>query len=197
MMSAHKRKALDIATTTSAIGDENFVNESSREVKKMFMSSSVSLSSTLSCSEELKESMCEETIRMVNKTSLGVTDDDPGLVVQILNMDDLHTALALPGSPVGQGADPAASSIAFRAWLIVRALAVAPASQCPPNSNSVAFHHLTERDANTIVYSKWQVIPWVASIINHAPPLAMPLVLWIAGTGKGRCDLFVAEQVFK
>jgi hypothetical protein len=123
--------------------------------------------------------------------------DDPGLVVQILNMDDLHSALALPGSPVGQGADVAASSLAFREWLIARALAVAPTSQVPTNSNSVAFHHLTERDANKIVYRKWHVIPWAASIINNAPPLVMPLVLWIAGTGRGRCDLFIAEQVFK
>jgi hypothetical protein len=70
MMSAHKIRALDI--TTSANTEENVVNESSREAKKMFMSSSVSLSSTASCSDELKESVCEETIRMVSRTCLGL-----------------------------------------------------------------------------------------------------------------------------
>ena len=197
-MSANKRKALNITNTTSAIADENVVNESSREAKKMFVSSSsVSLSSSVSCPDDLQESLHEETIRAVNAICPHLKAEDPGLVVQILNMDDLHSALGLPGSPVNQGADAAASSIAFRNWLIAGALSVAPVSQSPPNSDSAAFHHLTEREANAIVYTRWHVISWVANIQNHAPPLVMPLVLWMAGSGKGKCDMFSAAQVFR
>ena len=95
-------------------------------------SSSVSLSSSISCPDDLKESLCKETIRAVNAICLHLKADNPGLVVQILSMDDLHSALGILRSPVNQGADATASSIAFRNLLIAGALSVAPVSQSPP-----------------------------------------------------------------
>lgn len=207
MSCANKRKSPPLLDSTavpnSAVSDESsdvVVDGASHKAKKLSVDRAhYCLDPGISCSDELRKLLRPETIRMANEIIVGLRADDPGLVVQILNADDLHLALALPGSPVVQGADAAESADAFRKWLIARALAtpgVSPNSQIPPNSRSVAFHHLTERNANAIVYGGWQVIPWVAEIQNQAPPVEMPLVLWMAGTGRGKCDMFVADQVF-
>ena len=148
----------------------------------------------------LSHLLSEETVESANTIIVcGLKSDHPGLIVQISNEDDLHTALRLPAAPVAQGADANASAVAFRGWLIARALAtpgVTPNCQCPPQSQSTAFHHLSEKNGNVIVYGSWQVLAWAAQIQGHHPSLEMPLVLWMAGTGRGRCDMFVANQVF-
>src|SRR5690348_15502544 len=70
-----------------------------------------------------------ETIAIVNRISESVKQDMPGIVVEIGNHNIVHQALALPGSPLPQGANPAASAALFEAWLQSGANNVANANQ--------------------------------------------------------------------
>jgi hypothetical protein len=158
------------------------------------------LNSKIACNDDLRQILSRSSIELCNQILPTLKQNDPGLVVQILNKHDLHVALALPNSPVPQGGDETASEAAFRVWIVAQAFAapgVGPNSQYPPQSNSLAFHHLTEGEANAIVYANWLVIPWVYEIKQQVPILEMPLVLWMAGTGRGRAEMIRAEQVFQ
>jgi hypothetical protein len=55
---------------------------------------------------------------MANTIIKTLYDDDPGLLVQILDDQSLHAALNLPHSPVDPGVDVAASLTAFKKWLV-------------------------------------------------------------------------------
>lgn len=136
-----------------------------------------------------------ETIKMCNHIVLTLNEDDPGLVVQVENLNRLHNALGLIGSPVPPGVNVEQSLYDFRNWLQASAsnvVGVGPAKFFGPSG----WHHLTERQANQIVYNQWQVIPWVASIQNANYPGPVAAVFWLSGTGPGRCDAFKAAQVF-
>jgi hypothetical protein len=163
-------------------------------------SDSMSKRPRITWAEDLRSKITNETQSLIDLILPSLKRDYPGLVLQITNAQDLHVALALPDSPVPPGIDKEASQIAFRDWIIAQAMTVPKVrinNQCPPNSHSLAFHHLNERDAHAIVYRKWQVISWVDHIQQHIPALEMPLVLWMDGSGRGRADIFQAGQVFK
>jgi hypothetical protein len=156
--------------------------------------------SRITWAEDLRSKITSETQSLIDLILPSLKRDDPGLVIQIINAQDLHVALALPDSPVPPGIDQEASQIAFRDWIIAQAMTVPNVginNQCPPNSHSLAFHHLSEREANAIVYTRWHVISWVAHVQQHIPALEMPLVLWMNGSGRGRAEMFQAGQVFK
>eukprot|EP00274_Cyanoptyche_gloeocystis_P001541 CAMPEP_0196660172 /NCGR_PEP_ID=MMETSP1086-20130531/38465_1 /TAXON_ID=77921 /ORGANISM="Cyanoptyche gloeocystis , Strain SAG4.97" /LENGTH=163 /DNA_ID=CAMNT_0041994459 /DNA_START=61 /DNA_END=552 /DNA_ORIENTATION=+ len=151
------------------------------------------------CAPSVLQKLDSETLDLCNSVLPAVTVDDPGLVVQFLNPDDLHAALALPGSPIPPGADPLFSMNAFRAWVIQSALQaphVGPGNHVPSATLSTAFRHLTEEMANAIVYKSWHLIPWAHQIQQAGLTDRVALVLWLAGTGKGRADMFVPGQVF-
>lgn len=123
--------------------------------------------------------------------------DDPGILVQIVDEASLHTALGLPGSPIAQGATVLESLSNFRTWIVDQALAspgVNINNQEPPNTESMAFHHISDEQANHIVYRGWHHIPWAVELQNH-PEIQMPIVLWLTGTGKGKARMFQANQV--
>jgi hypothetical protein len=153
------------------------------------------------CDDDLKDILSQSSIELCSQILPTLHKDDPGIIVQIINKSHLHAALALPGTPIAQGANETASEDAFRAWIIAQALAapgVGPNHQCPPNSVSLAFHHLTEREANSIAYSQWHIVPWVYNIQQQVPALEMPLVLWMTGSGRrGRAEMFKAAPVFE
>ena len=151
----------------------------------------VKLSDKISLDEEYV--LLEETIKMCNEIVLALKEDDPGLVVQVENLDRLHNALGLVGSPIAPGIDAEQSLYRFRNWLQLSAANVnAPAKLFGPSG----WCHLTERQANQIVYRQWLIIPWVASIQNANYPGPVASVFWLSGTGPGKCDAFEAAQVF-
>jgi hypothetical protein len=122
-------------------------------------------------------------------------DNDPGLVVQVEDIDRLHNALGLAGSPIPPGADAQQSLYLFRNWLQVSAAhvtGVGPENLFAP----CGWHHLSESQANQIVYGQWLVIPWVSSIQNANYPGPLASVFWLSGTRSGNCHAFKAAQVF-
>ena len=121
---------------------------------------------------------------------------DPGIVVQLLDLNSLHAALQLPHSPLPAGNDVNSSADSFRQWLIAQALAspgVTGANQVSPEC--VAFHHLTPGMTNHIIYQKWLIVRWVVEI-QTADIAPFCLVLLLEGLGRGKCDITVAAQVF-
>ena len=140
-----------------------------------------------------------DTVVAVNKVAKELKEDVPGLVVQILDYNRLHTAMGLPSSPVPQGLTPEQSANAFRNWLIASSLlapGITPAHQVPTGTTSTAFHHLTETEANAIVYGNWQNIPWAFAIQAAGLGGNVALVLWLSGAGRGKAHMFEAVQVF-
>ena len=82
---------------------------------------------------------------------MSVGTDDPGVAIDYGDNAAIHAALAVAGSPVPQGADPAASALAFRAWASATVFAVR--ATAGPQGAGVAliggglsdahFHHFT------------------------------------------------------
>jgi hypothetical protein len=150
------------------------------------------------CSEAAVFTLCsllQETIKAVNKVAQDLSQDDPGLVVEIPSPADLHQALGFAGSPLLQGANIEASRLAFINWMAAQALPVPGVS---PNNRmgGTAWANLTSSQALQIQYGQWQVVPWVASIQQAgfaAPPAR---VLYIEGIGPGRCTMCAAPQIF-
>ena len=156
------------------------------------------LDSAIKCDEDLKVRLTPDTIVAANKVAKELKVDDPGLVVQILDYNRLHAAMGLASSPVPQGGTPEQSANAFRNWLIASSLLVpgiTPAHHVPTGTSSTAFHHLTETEANSIVYRTWHVIPWAYEIQNVGLG-SIALVLWLTGAGRGTAHMFEAGQVF-
>ncbi|CAB9505796.1 expressed unknown protein [Seminavis robusta] len=56
--------------------------------------------------------------------------DDPAFLVDYASDAEFHAALALAGSPVAQGADAAASAVAFRQWVFNFSWKPAPIVVC-------------------------------------------------------------------
>ena len=157
------------------------------------------LDATIECDEDLKSRLTADTVVAVNKVAKELKEDVPGLVVQILDYNRLHTAMGLPSSPVPQGLTPEQSANAFRNWLIASSLlapGITPAHQVPTGTTSTAFHHLTETEANAIVYGNWQNIPWAFAIQAAGLGGNVALVLWLSGAGRGKAHMFEAVQVF-
>jgi hypothetical protein len=186
----NKRSHSSVDTeSSSSDGDESSLASSSICTRSQLCFSS---------SEALLSKLTSDSILLANTIASTLKRDDPGLICQILSPYDLHAALALAGSPIPQAQDQLASSDAFKQWIIQQALmspGVNANNQEPPNTLSMAFHHLSEEQANDIVYQRWLCVPWVAQLQQH-PQLSMPLVLWFTGTGKGKAHMFEAKQVF-
>jgi hypothetical protein len=157
------------------------------------------LDAAIECDEDLKSRLTADTVVAVNKVAKELKVDDPGLVVQILDYNRLHTAMGLPSSPVPQGLTPEQSANAFRNWLIASSQLVpgiTPAHQVPTGTTSTAFRHLTETEANDIVYGNWHNIPWAFAIQAAGLVGNVALVLWLSGAGRGKAHMFEARQVF-
>ena len=59
------------------------------------------------------------TVEVMNFVSRTLTPDDPGLVVEILDIDILHEAMGLASSPFAEiGDTPAESVEIFRNWIL-------------------------------------------------------------------------------
>jgi hypothetical protein len=140
-------------------------------------------------------SLLHETVKAVNYVAKDLKPDDPGLVVEIPCLHDLHAAMGLPGSPLLPGASIEDSRIAFIDWLSTRAVSVQGVSQNNRKGHT-AWANLTSSQALQIQNGQWLAVPWVASIQQAgfaAPPAR---VLFIEGIGVGQCTMCIAPQIF-
>lgn len=144
--------------------------------------SPAALSECVYCGELVQERLLPATVALANaiieditaraKPHVSVDDGGTGLIVQICDRGQLHAALALPGSPVQQGADASASTELFCEWLVRSALETSEVDQVTEIATAwtkreqvaVALHHLTLQDANAIVYTQWQRSEWVLAM---------------------------------
>ena len=133
-----------------------------------------------------------ETIEVINLVAYSLEPDDPGLVVQLSVKADIHRALSLLGSPIAPGATQNASVLLFRAWLQNAAQlspGVTPAHKVP-GLYTDAWHHLSDEQADHIVWHSWHSILWSTSIANAIPPLRVADVLKIVPGGVQRTHMY-------
>jgi hypothetical protein len=64
-----------------------------------------SLSKKITINADLKRLLIDETIKLANFVFKSLKIEDPGLVVQVINLGDLHIASGLNGSPIPPGND--------------------------------------------------------------------------------------------
>ena len=111
--------------------------------------------------------MLPDTIQLANHVVSKLGDMDPALVTQMGDANTVHTCAGLAGCPFPQGATPQHSLTTFKTWLVATALAtpgVTVANQLVGVHGS-AWYNITDDAANEMVYSRLQVIPWVANIL--------------------------------
>ncbi|KAH9144948.1 hypothetical protein AeRB84_011121 [Aphanomyces euteiches] len=154
------------------------------------------LSRNITCDSSILSVLTQETIKLANLVVNEIGEDDLGLFVQINDLNNLHAALALPHSPVAQGADANASLEAFRNWLIDGARTVNAGCQVPENLNvSLAFHHLTSEQAINIAYGQWLQHHWYIEIRNSGFQEFATAFL-MEGTGRRRATFSILPGLF-
>lgn len=139
----------------------------------------------------------------MNRVENTTTEDGLIVWVQITNGQNLHAALALPNSPIPQGANVADSEAAFRAWIIAGAANVNPASQFPANSpTSLMFHHLSVGDSFDICTGQWLNHAWYFEMLeNRRGPEAarigeFAMVFVISGTEQNGTAASLVPGIF-
>lgn len=91
------------------------------------------------------------TVEVMNFVSRTLTPDDPGLVVEILDIDILHEAMGLASSPFAEiGDTPAESVEIFRNWILEQTDGVANPGQRVDIEGSLAWHHLRDDDVERL-----------------------------------------------
>ncbi|CAK4626346.1 hypothetical protein LEN26_002275 [Aphanomyces euteiches] len=154
------------------------------------------LSRNIACDASILSVLKQETIKLANLVVNEIEEDDTGLVVQIHDENKRHAALALPNSPVIQGADADESLVAFRDWLIHGARNVNAGRQVPEDSSvALAFHHLTSGEAITIVSGQWILPRWCIEIRNSEFQ-EFTTVFWMEGTGQRRAAITIVPNIF-
>lgn len=153
------------------------------------------ISILISLAQNFYKPMNPETITIANRISPTLHIEDPAVIVEIVDIELLHNALALPSSPIAQGANPQASELAFRYWTVNTALLVQGITQASNHIGIYGWHHLSQDQALAIVYQHWHVIPWTVDI-RAANVGLFARVLWMSGSGRGKAHLSIAPQVF-
>ena len=154
------------------------------------------LDQNIKTSQSVLDVLNEESVALANKVVKTLSTDDPGLVVQITDEQSLHAALGLPFSPVDPGHNVEASVAAFKNWLILSAnAALGPsASHQQVGAGLLAWHHLSEEQAHTVIMS-WSVAHWQVAIRDRGLP-EFAICLWMSGTGVAKAHMFVRRSVF-
>ena len=146
-----------------------------------------------------KTKLVPSTVELANEVVSNIGDMDSAILPQVGDADTVHACAALGGCPFAQGATPQLSVAAFKAWLVASALTVpgVTGNNQLVGVHGSAWYNLTEKQANEIVYSKWQNIPWITNI--QASPYnggQLAEVYWFVGTGPARANTFIACNVF-
>ena len=159
----------------------------------------VALSPCIEIEAAYKTKMLPSTVELANEVVSKIGEMDSALLPQVGDAATVHACAGLGGCPFAQGATPQLSLAAFKAWLVASALA---ALEVNCNNQLVGVHgsawyNLTEEQANEIVYSRWQIIPWILNI--RASPYnggQLAQVYWFVGTGPAEATAFIARNVF-
>ncbi|KAH9102672.1 hypothetical protein LEN26_013235 [Aphanomyces euteiches] len=155
------------------------------------------LSRNISCDASILSVLTQETIKLANLVVNEIDEDDCGLLVQIHDQNNLHAALALPNSPVIQGADANESLEAFRDWLIHGARTVNAGSQVPEDSAvSLAFHHLTGGEATKkLTNGQWIQLRWMIEIQDNGLQ-EFATVFLLEGIGRRHPTITIVPNIF-
>ena len=87
----------------------------------------------------------------MNFMSRTLTPDDPGIFVEILDIDKLHEAMGLVSSPFAAiGDTPAESVEIFRNWILEQTNGVVNPGKRVDIEGSLAWHHLLDDDVERL-----------------------------------------------
>ena len=129
----------------------------------------------------------------MNEVANGIEVSNPALFVDIFHNENLMAALNCQHAPFAPLATPQATNEAFRAWLVQTAETVQNVQALDPAVPT--FDHLFNNAANNIVYSKWQIIHWLAAMDNaNIQPFAR--VYQMDGIGVNCAEVQELNQVF-
>ena len=97
-------------------------------------------------------------------------DNDIAFLVDYASEDEIHTALAVTGSPVAQEKTAAASASAFRQWVVDFFVAINPKCRVPRQSPLVGdseccFQHFSNLEAIQIANKSMIHIPWMLQVV--------------------------------
>ena len=83
-----------------------------------------------------------------------LTPDDPGIFVEILDIDKLHEAMGLVSSPFAAiGDTPAESVEIFRNWILEQTDGVVNPEKRVDIEGSLAWHHLLDDDVERLAFA--------------------------------------------
>lgn len=135
----------------------------------------------------------DQILWQMNEVANGIKVGDPALFVDIFHNENLMAALNCQHAPIAPLATPQATNEAFRAWLVQTAETVQNVQALDPTVPT--FDHLSNSATNDIVYSKWQIIHWLAAMDNaNVQPFAR--VYQMDGIGVNRAEVQELNQVF-
>jgi len=127
---------------------------------------------------------------------MSVGADDPGLALEYGDDASIHAALGVTGSPVAQGATPAASAHALRAWVSATVFAVRAA--VGPQGAGVAllgggfsdahFHHLTGANLAAIITAFTIPVAWAAGCQGLGVSCGKLFFVTNEGTGSNQMN---------
>ena len=90
----------------------------------------------------------------MNFMSRTLTPDDPGIFVEILDIDKLHEAMGLVSSPFAAiGDTPAESVEIFRNWILEQTDGVVNPEKRVDIEGSLAWHHLLDDDVERLAFA--------------------------------------------
>lgn len=98
--------------------------------------------------------------------------EDPGIAIEYADDNTLHQVCALPNSLVPQGANAAASAVAFRTWMVEVITGICPNSAVPRTAGGFSdahFQHLTlpEYAAVLNAFTGNTALPWNMDCLNQ------------------------------
>ena len=98
--------------------------------------------------------------------------DDPAFVIHYASDAEIHAALAVAGSPVPQGANPAASAAAFRQWVVARFVAISGTNCRTPRAAPLAgnsdccFQRMSNPEAITLGNASFACHIWHGNVVG-------------------------------
>jgi hypothetical protein len=99
--------------------------------------------------------------------------DDPAFLVDYASDAEIHAALAVAGSPVAQGANAAASAVAFRQWVFKFFVATSPNCRVTrhaplPGHSDCCFQRLSNLEAIQIANLSVAHAAWMLQVLATA-----------------------------
>ncbi len=123
----------------------------------------------------------------INSLKVG-ENEDPGICIEWSNDETLHACLALPGAPIPQGADPAASGRAIKDWVSNSVTTIASNAR---QGDSV-FDHLTLGEyaqISNVLHNHGISLVWGGALANAQITAGKMYMIALQGSGKNAAFL--------